>query len=327
MTNDTQATPTSGAKTEGGSPLTLIVLMIIGLFVAGYFVRTNTASPVQSGQTPAPNATPEDIMPAAFKKYLPWDPNGKDVKSGNMGLQYIVLKEGPKDGKKPVATDRVTVHYEGRLATGEKFDSSFDRGTPATFPLNRVIPGWTMGLQEMSEGDEYLFYIPSELAYGNQARGDVIKAGDDLVFLVQLIGIEVPKIADAAAWQKYFPWKPDAPEVKTTDSGLQYVVLASGDPAGKSPVNGQFVLVHYEGRLADTGALFDSSYERGDPEAFPSNGLIDGWVEALAMMKPGDRWMLYIPAELGYGAQGTPGGPIPPNAPLQFEVELISVMQ
>jgi FKBP-type peptidyl-prolyl cis-trans isomerase len=278
------------------------------------------------GVLPPPPFT-DDTMPAAFKDHLPWNPAGPDVKNGPMGLQYIVLKEGPGGGRKPVATDRVSVHYEGRLATGEKFDSSLDRGEPASFRLNQVIPGWTMGLQEMSEGDEYLFYIPSALAYGDQPRGDVIKAGDDLVFLVQLLGIEVPKVADAAAWQKYFPWNPDAPEVVKTESGLEYAVLASGEAAGAPPVNGQFVLVHYEGRLAETGALFDSSYERGEPEAFPSNGLIEGWVEALALMKPGDRWMVYVPANLAYGAEGTPGGPIPPNAPLQFEVELISVMQ
>lgn len=225
------------------------------------------------GVLPPPPFT-DDTMPAAFKDHLPWNPAGQDVKNGPMGLQYIVLKEGPGGGRKPVATDRVSVHYEGRLATGEKFDSSLDRGEPASFRLNQVIPGWTMGLQEMSEGDEYLFYIPSALAYGDQPRGDVIKAGDDLVFLVQLLGIEVPKVADAAAWQKYFPWNPDAPEVVKTESGLEYAVLASGEAAGAPPVNGQFVLVHYEGRLAETGALFDSSYERGEPEAFPSNGLI-----------------------------------------------------
>jgi peptidylprolyl isomerase len=303
---------------------TLILTALASLSLAA--CTPNPVSAPADGSA-APTSATEDAMPEAFKTHLPWNSEGRDVKSGPMGLQYIVLKEGPEGGKKPVATDRVEVHYEGRLATGEKFDSSFDRGAPATFRLNQVIPGWTLGLQEMSEGDEYLFYIPSELAYGNQPRGDVIKAGDDLVFLVQLIGIEVPKTADAAAWQKYFPWSPEAPEVVTTASGLQYVVLASGDPSGKPPVGGQFVLVHYEGRLADTGALFDSSYERGDPEAFPSNGLIPGWVEALALMKPGDRWMLYIPADLAYGAEGTPGGPIPPNAPLQFEVELLSVMQ
>jgi FKBP-type peptidyl-prolyl cis-trans isomerase len=318
----------SGAPArDGGSPMALVLFLIAALFVASYLVRSNSAPTSGAASPSALASASEDIMPAAFKKHLPWNPNAKDVKDLGMGLQCIVLKEGPKGGKKPIATDRVSVNYEGRLATGEKFDSSFDRGAPTQFRLNQVIPGWTMGLQQMSPGDEYLFYIPSELAYGNQPRGDVIKAGDDLVFLVHLLEIEEPKTADAAAWKKYFPWNPDLPEVQKTESGLQYVVLASGDASGQPPVNGQFVLVHYDGRLAETGAPFDSSYERGDPEAFPSNGLIPGWVEALSMMKPGDRWMLWIPAELAYGAEGTPGGPIPPNAPLQFEVELLSVMQ
>lgn len=320
MSNDT---PSSKSEASSGSPLPLVIVLIAALFAAAYFVRSN---PSPAGPSLASSST-EDVMPAAFKKHLPWKPDGKDVQDGQMGLQYVVLKEGKKDGRKPVATDRVKVHYEGRLATGEKFDSSYDRGTPATFRLDQVIPGWTLGLQEMSEGGEYLFYIPNALAYGEQARGNVIKAGDDLVFLVELLEIEIPKTSDKAAWQKYFPWNPDAPGVVKSESGLQYVVLATGDASGQSPVNGQFVLVHYEGRLADTGQMFDSSYERGDPEAFPSNGLIPGWVEALAMMKPGDRWMVWIPSELAYGKQGTPGGPIPPDADLQFEVELLSVMQ
>ncbi|MBI1254763.1 MAG: hypothetical protein GC196_10515 [Hyphomonas sp.] len=136
---------------------------------------------------------------------------------------------------------------------------------------------------------------------------------------------EVPKVADASAWAKYFPWPSAAPEVVKTGSGLEYVVLASGDPAGASPENGQFVRVHYEGRLADTGALFDSSFERGEPAELPSDGLIEGLVETLALMKSGDRWMVYVPSDLAYGAEGTPGGPIPPNAPIQIEVALISV--
>ncbi|HRJ00856.1 MAG TPA: FKBP-type peptidyl-prolyl cis-trans isomerase [Hyphomonas sp.] len=320
MSNDT---PSSTPEAKSGSPMPLVIVLILTLFAAAYFVRSNP-----SATGPSLSSThSEDVMPAAFKKHLPWKADGKDVKNGPMGLQYVVLKEGRKDGRKPVSTDRVKVHYEGRLATGEKFDSSYDRGTPATFRLDQVIPGWTLGLQEMSEGGEYLFYIPNALAYGEQARGNVIKAGDDLVFLVELLEIEVPKTSDKAAWQKYFPWNPDAPEVVKSESGLQHIVLASGDASGQSPVNGQFVLVHYEGRLADTGELFDSSFERGDPEAFPSNGLIPGWVEALAKMKPGDRWMVWIPSELAYGQQGTPGGPIPPDADLQFEVELLSVMQ
>lgn len=194
------------------------------------------------------------------------------------------------------------------------------------FRLNQVIPGWTQGLQLMSEGDTYLFYIPNALAYGNSNRGDVIKAGDDLVFQVELVEVMEPKSADAEAWEKYTPWNSDLPEVQKTESGLQYVVLESGDASGASPVNGQMVAVYYEGRLAENGEMFDSAFQRGQPELFPSDRLIPGWVEALAMMKPGDRWLMYIPSDIAYGAQGTPGGPIPPNADLMFEVELLDVM-
>jgi FKBP-type peptidyl-prolyl cis-trans isomerase len=265
---------------------------------------------------------------APFEQYLPWDAAGKDVKSAEGGLQYVVLNEGAKGGKSPTATDLVSVNYDGRTAVGEKFDSSFDRGEPVSFKLNQVIPGWTQGLQLMSEGDDYLFYIPTALAYGDNPRpGSVIKPGDDLVFRVQLLEVMEPKVSDTAAWAEYTPWNSERPEVKKTGSGLEYVVLVSGDPSGPSPENGEMVSVHYEGRLAETGDLFDSSFERGEPAVFPSNRLIQGWVEALEMMRPGDRWMLYIPSDLGYGATGTPGGPIPPNAPLVFEVEMMDVMK
>lgn len=262
-----------------------------------------------------------------FETYLPWDDTASEVQSADNGLQYIVLKEGKTGGASPTAADTVRVNYEGRVPSGEKFDSSYDRGKPSMFQVNRVIPGWTLGLQMMSEGDEYLFYIPNALAYGNAPRGDVIKAGDDLIFRVELIEVVEPKTADAEAWAKYTPWPSDAPEIVKTGSGLEYVVLASGDPAGPSPENGEMVAVHYEGRLAETGETFDSSFARNNPELFPSDRLIPGWVEGLALMKPGDRWLMYIPSEIGYGAEGTPGGPIPPNATLMFEVELLDVMK
>ena len=129
-------------EAEGGSPIWMIVCMVIALFAASYFVRSNTAPTDDSAARARTlsSETPDDIMPAAFKDHLPWNPDAKGVIKGNMGLQYIVLKEGRKDGKRPVATDRVSVNYEGRLATGEKFDSSFDRGAPAQFRLNQVIP-------------------------------------------------------------------------------------------------------------------------------------------------------------------------------------------
>lgn len=291
-------------------------------------IRTITAAIAATFlATACTGATEPADLDATFAEYLPWDSDATGVETGMGGLEYVVLAEGPDGGASPVPTDLVRVHYEGRTADGEKFDSSYDRGSPSMFRLNQVIPGWTQGLQLMSEGDTYLFYIPNALAYGNRNRGDVIKAGDDLVFQVELVEVMEPKAADAEAWAKYMPWNPDLPEVTTTESGLQYIALASGDAAGDSPVNGQMVAVYYEGRLAETGEMFDSAFERGQPEVFPSDRLIPGWVEALAMMKPGDRWLMYIPADIAYGAQGTPGGPIPPNADLMFEVELLDVLK
>ncbi len=104
------------------------------------------------------------------------------------GLQYKVVKQG--QGKKPAATDTVTVHYEGKLIDGTVFDSSKKRGQPATFPLNRVIAGWTEGLQLMAEGSTYMLYIPGKLAYGqNPPPGSGIYPDAVLIFEVELIKI------------------------------------------------------------------------------------------------------------------------------------------
>jgi FKBP-type peptidyl-prolyl cis-trans isomerase FklB len=104
------------------------------------------------------------------------------------GLQYSVIKPGK--GKKPALTDTVTVHYKGTLVDGTEFDSSYGRGEPATFPLNRVIQGWQEGLQLMQEGAKFQFYIPSELAYGNRSAGNVIGPNSVLVFEVELISVK-----------------------------------------------------------------------------------------------------------------------------------------
>jgi FKBP-type peptidyl-prolyl cis-trans isomerase FkpA len=102
------------------------------------------------------------------------------------GLQYQVLEEG--DGPKPSAEDTVTVHYKGTLIDGTQFDSSYDRGQPATFPLNRVISGWTEGLQLMSVGSKYRFWIPAELGYGENASPQ-IGPNQTLIFEVELLDI------------------------------------------------------------------------------------------------------------------------------------------
>jgi len=104
------------------------------------------------------------------------------------GLQYRVDREG--DGESPDANDQVTVHYHGTLIDGTAFDSSYDRGQPATFGLNQVISGWTEGLQTMKKGGQTTFFIPSNLAYGSRATGDVIGANSTLVFKVELLEVE-----------------------------------------------------------------------------------------------------------------------------------------
>ena len=103
------------------------------------------------------------------------------------GLQYEVLTEGT--GPKPKATDTVTVHYKGTLTNGKVFDSSYDRGEPISFPLDRVIKGWTEGLQLMSVGSKYRLTIPSQLGYGAAGACGVIPPNATLVFEVELLKI------------------------------------------------------------------------------------------------------------------------------------------
>ncbi len=103
------------------------------------------------------------------------------------GLQYKVLQEG--SGKKPSATSQVKCHYEGTLLNGVKFDSSYDRNSPAVFGLNQVIPGWTEGVQLMSEGAKYEFYIPYDLAYGAHGAPGAIPPYATLKFIVELIEV------------------------------------------------------------------------------------------------------------------------------------------
>lgn len=108
------------------------------------------------------------------------------------------------------------------------------------------------------------------------------------------------------------------------ESGLQYEVIEAGDAAAAKPQRNSKVRVHYHGTFVD-GRVFDSSYQRGTPAEFPVGGVIAGWTEALQLMNVGAKWKLYIPYQLAYGAQGSPGG-IPPYSTLVFDVELIDIL-
>ena len=123
----------------------------------------------------------------AGEKFLEENKTKEGVKVTESGLQYIIMKEGT--GEKPTAASKVRVHYHGTLIDGTVFDSSVERGEPTEFGVTQVIKGWTEGLQLMPVGSKYKFFIPQDLAYGFQQRGEKIKPFSALVFEVELIDI------------------------------------------------------------------------------------------------------------------------------------------
>lgn len=227
------------------------------------------------------------------------------------GLQYEIIKMGT--GDKPLSTDKVEVHYHGTLEDGTVFDSSVDRGETVTFPLNRVIKGWTEGLQLMPVGSKFKFIIPPNLGYGSRPIGS-IPPNSTLIFEVELFNVEKPFV------DKDFNLPA---EEKTLESGLRYLDHIVG--TGEAAVAGKEVVVHYSGYLAD-GTKFDSSHDRGTPFVFvlDQGRVIKGWDEGVAGMQKGGKRTLIIPPDLGYGERGA-GGVIPPNATLMFEVELLDI--
>ena len=272
------------------------------------------------GQATMPNAADA----SAWEKHVPWNHDAPGVVKTGSGLEYIVLASGPADGETPSLRSEVTIHYEGHLnADNSKFDSSFDRGETASFPVGGVVPGFSEALQLMRPGDSWLVYFPSELGYGARGSRGAVPPNADLVFEIEMKSFNSPPNITQEAWAKFTPWNSAAPEVKKTTSGLEYVVLESGPAEGALVAKEQDVEIFYEGRLASGGEAFDSAFERGQTEVFPVAAVVPGFSEALQLMKPGDRFLVHIPSELGYGARGTPGGPIPPNAALIFEILVV----
>ena len=133
-----------------------------------------------------------------------------------------------------------------------------------------------------------------------------------------------PPTITRSAWFKYAPWNSALPEVKKTASGLEYIVLASGSANGVPPLPEQSAKIYYEGRLNSGGRAFDSGFDRGEPDVYELAILVPGFREALSLMRPGDRWMVHIPAALGYADRGYPGL-IGPGENLLFEILMVGV--
>lgn len=165
----------------------------------GTILQAFNAQMRQRQQEQRAKQTEENKAKAAENKavgaeFLAENAKKEGVKATESGLQYLIKEQG--SGKKPAPTDTVKVHYKGSLLDGAVFDSSYERGAPATFPLNRVIPGWTEGLQLLNEGGKATLFIPGDLGYGdngNPRSTPPIAPGATLIFEVELIEIVTPE--------------------------------------------------------------------------------------------------------------------------------------
>ena len=124
----------------------------------------------------------------AGKDFLAKNASEPGVRTLPSGLQYIVVRSGAAEGVRPLPGDQIKVHYEGKLLSGEVFDSSYDRGVPAVMPLDGLIPGWVEALQLMRPGDEWRIFVPAKLGYGDQGGGP-IPPGSTLVFRIELLDV------------------------------------------------------------------------------------------------------------------------------------------
>ncbi len=263
--------------------------MRILLYVLASVLLTSTALFAQ-----APIAPPPDVAAPP-----------SDAAKTPSGLASKVIQRGTGQAH-PTKTDLVTVQYTGWKTDGTMFDSSVTRGQPATFPLDRVIQGWTEGVQLMVVGEKRRFWIPEALAYQGRREPKGM-----LVFDVELLSF-TPSPTQAPPDVKAPP-----ADAKRTPSGLAYKVLKPGTGA-RHPSQNSNVTVHYSGWTTD-GKLFDSSITRGQPASFPLDGVIKGWTEGLQLMVEGEKARFWIPESLAYKGQS------PPYGTLVFDVELLKI--
>jgi len=251
--------------------------------------------------TSAQDMTPKMIPPPPNVAAAP-----DDAEKRASGLASKVIETGA--GKThPSRTDRVTVDYTGWTTDGKMFDSSVSTGKPATFPLDRVIEGWTEGVQLMVAGETRRFWIPESLAY----KGKEGRPHGTLVFDVKLISFtETPTQTPTD-----FRTPPSA--AKRTASGLSYQVVKPGG-GHRHPTGTSTVTVHYSGWTTD-GKLFDSSVASGQPATFPLSHVIAGWTEGVQLMVEGEKTRFWIPEALAYKGQG------PVYGDLVFDIELIKI--
>ena len=223
------------------------------------------------------------------------------------GLAFKVLRppactsESTCKDQRPLKFDKVTVDYTGWQTDGRMFDSSVKRGQRATFGVSQVIKGWTEGLQLMAPGEKRRFWIPADLAYGENPGGG--RPGGSLVFDVDLYSVErgprLPTPEDVASPPK---------DAEVTTSGIASKVIKASDQSNPKPKSTSKVTVDYTGWTTD-GRLFDSSVLRGRPATFRLDQVIPGWTEGVQLMVSGEKRRFWIPSALAYGDKPSGGKP------------------
>lgn len=212
----------------------------------------------------------------------------------------LAINLGAAEEPKPLSTQKEKASYGVGMNVGRSFKSDL---------IDLDIDSFVRGFKDALAGTKSAVSEEDLEKAIAAMRDDVTKKSNERVAVNKKAGQEF--LAKN---------KENNKDIKTTESGLQYIVLKEG--TGPMPKTSDTVKVHYRGTLID-GTEFDSSYKRGQAAVFPVNGVIPGWTEALQRMKVGDKWQLFLPPELAYGEQGA--GPIGPNATLIFDVELMSI--
>ena len=255
--------------------------------------------------------------------------NDNDIKTTESGVKYYDEKVG--EGREAKVGDLLSLHFKGwiiadstNLFSDWSKDStrlpyligdSYRSGQAVKFVLGEgaFIRGSDDGIIGMKPNGKRMIVIPSELAYGKQGVGPV-PPNSDLKVLIELLEVKDPVVAEM--------WDVDKSKIKTSESGLKYVIIEEGE--GNVVTDGNVVTVHYSGFLED-GTKFDSSVERDEPFSFVvgNKQVIAGWDEGIRLLKKGGKARFVIPPSLGYG--DITAGKIPPNSTLLFDVELLDV--
>jgi peptidylprolyl isomerase len=266
-------------------------------------VASIAVAAIGSAAPSAPIPAPDDVAAAP-----------PDAEKTASGLASKVLTPGTGTTH-PAKTDLVTVHYSGWTTDGKNFDSSLTGGKPVTFPLDKVIAGWTEGVQLMVAGEKRRFWIPEELAY----KGKEGRPAGMLVFDVELISFKAPPPKETSVDPAKAPDDVQRPpgDAKRTGSGLSYKILKAGTGSQHPEATGS-VTVNYSGWTTD-GKLFDSTYARHEPATFRLNRVIPGWTEGLQLMVEGEKCRFWIPEALAYAGNG------PVSGDLVFDIELVKI--